>query len=60
MEKFFGDQPRDKWFIDAIVSLVVVVINEIVTPSDHELTGEDSECDDKCGAFPPIMNGESK
>ena len=60
MEKFFGDESGDEWFIGAIVFLVVFKVDEIVTPSDHELTGKDSECDDKCGAFPPIMNGESK
>ena len=60
MEEFFGDESGYEWFIDAIVSLVVVVIDEIVAPTNDKLASKYAECDDICRAFPPIMNGEGK
>jgi len=60
VEKFFGDESGYEWFIGAIVSLVVFVINEIVAPTYDKLSGKYAECNDICRAFPPIMNGEGK
>ena len=38
---------------------VIFVVIEIVGPTDNELAGEDSKCDDICGALPPVVVGEN-
>ena len=57
---FWCDQACNEWLIGAVMLYIVFVVIEIVGPADDELAGKDSEGDDICGTFPPIVIGEEE